>query len=101
MQFQFCLVLVSVTNCATLILSCKSSHITCLNVLGITVVDNDLATGKATEDWSPKDIREFPTNAFGKIDFIYESLGGRKPAKVICLWLAVFCHRKVLKIECI
>ncbi len=34
-------------------------------------------------EWNPeRDIRSFPTNAFGKIDFIKEGLGGKKPSKV-------------------
>ena len=50
---------------------------------GVDAVANDLNTGAQTDPWDPeKDIRNFPTNGFGKIEFINEGLGGRKPAKV-------------------
>ena len=33
--------------------------------------------------WKPeRDIRSFPTNAFGKLEFLKEGLGGKKPSKV-------------------
>ena len=52
---------------------------------GVDVIANDLNTGEmSTEKWKAEtDIRKLPTNAFGKIDFVNESLGGRKPSKVI------------------
>ena len=44
---------------------------------------NDLNTGDMKDKWNAKeDIREIATNAFGKIDFIHEGIGGRKPSKV-------------------
>ncbi len=34
-------------------------------------------------DWkAERDIRSFPTNAFGKLEFLKEGLGGKKPSKV-------------------
>jgi hypothetical protein len=51
----------------------------------MTVLENNLGSGKPNDVWNAKeDLREFPTNAFGKVDFIHEGLGGRKPSKV-CL----------------
>ena len=42
-----------------------------------------LADMNENKDWNAeKDIREFPTNAFGQISFVNEGLGGHKPAKV-------------------
>ena len=38
-------------------------------------------------EWSAaKHIQKFHTNAYGKIDFISEGLGGKKPAKVSMLF---------------
>ncbi|CAH1785123.1 unnamed protein product [Owenia fusiformis] len=42
-------------------------------------------SGDEPDPWTEDDIAEFPTNAFGQIDFIHEDLGGRKPAKFIRL----------------
>ena len=57
---------------------------------GIEAIANDLNTGDKVEPWNPKtDIRKFTTNAFGKIDFVNEGLGGRKPAKVSCKGLSI------------
>jgi hypothetical protein len=39
-------------------------------------------TPKANSDWSDvSSIQEFPTNAFGQVDFITEDEGSLKPAK--------------------
>ena len=38
---------------------------------------------ETSEGWKPeRDIRSFPTNAFGKVEFLKEGLGGKKPSKV-------------------
>ena len=59
---------------------------------GVDVIANDLNTGTASsEEWkADADIRKFPTNAFGKIEFVNEGLGGRKPSKVIAFSISSF-----------
>lgn len=53
---------------------------------GIKVVSNDLTLGKSSDVWTAEDaIKEFHTNAFGKIDFALEDVGGRKPSKYVRL----------------
>ncbi|ELT87598.1 hypothetical protein CAPTEDRAFT_226576 [Capitella teleta] len=53
---------------------------------GMTVLENDLGSVSKGDVWNAEeDIREFPTDAFGKIDFVYEGLGGRKPSKFVRL----------------
>ena len=39
-------------------------------------------------EWRDTDLRKSPTNAFGKIEFLNEALGGRIPAKVIIVTIA-------------
>lgn len=52
------------------------------------ISDNSRTTSRFTtagpeEPWSKsKDIKEFPSNAFGKIEFVNEGLGFLKAAKV-------------------
>ena len=41
-----------------------------------------MTTPKSNSDWSESAaIQEFPTNAFGQVDFITEDEGSLKPAK--------------------
>ena len=56
-----------------------------LSYAGVQDVANDLNTGKISpEEWNAEtDIKKISTNAFGKIEFVNEGLGGRKPSKVI------------------
>ena len=50
---------------------------------GLDTAFNDLTSGKPSDVWSDEEcIREFPSDAFGKLDFVREGLGGRKPVKV-------------------
>jgi len=72
-----------------------------LSYAGVKDVANDLNTGKiSSEEWNAEtDIKTISTNAFGKIEFVNEGLGGRKPSKVIvitvlslrCQW-CIFTH---------
>ncbi len=51
---------------------------------GAHKVERELEDGVYdTTDWKPeKDIAKLPTNSYGKIEFVDEGLGGRKPSKV-------------------
>ncbi len=62
--------------------ACFGNYLVCAGVES-TKLHLAMISEEDKSDWKPeRDIRTFPTNAFGKIEFVKEGLGGRKPAKV-------------------
>jgi len=69
-----------------------------IHTTGALTVKKKIQMGEIDEQWKKEEhIKKFQTNAFGKIDFQYEGLGGRKPAKVhytssdIYFWYLIRC----------
>ena len=55
-------------------------------VVGVETTKKALSmiSEEASGEWqAERDIRSFPSNAFGKVDFVKEGLGGKKPSKVL------------------
>ena len=62
------------------------SSTNCIVVVGVETTKKALSmiSEEASGEWkAERDIRSFPSNAFGKVDFVKEGLGGKKPSKVL------------------
>ena len=61
------------------------THVWCCVSIGVESAKKQLAiiTEETGGEWNAeRDIRSFPSNAFGKVEFLKEGLGGKKPSKV-------------------